>query len=160
MAISRQSVRFPTTFQQEDPMRARLFISLIALGTVGCSSGGGGSAASAADGAARPARGSQNLITEAEIAQLGQGLETAFDLVERLRPSMLRSRASTFGNSQAGEAILVMAYVDDIRQNQVSDLRTVPRAQVKEIRYVSATDATQRWGTGHSSGAIHVITKK
>jgi hypothetical protein len=29
---------------------------------------------------------------------------------------------------------------------------------VKEIRYISASDATTRWGTGHSGGVILVVT--
>ena len=32
-------------------------------------------------------------------------------------------------------------------------------AEVKEIRYLSATDATQRFGTGHTAGAI-IVTRR
>jgi hypothetical protein len=141
-------------------MRLRLFAIALALGSVACSSGGGGSAPAAGDAPRPSSRGSQNLITEAEILQLGQGLENAFDIVERLRPSMLRSRASTFGSQRTGEEILVVAFVDDVRLGEVTNLRTIPRLQVREIRYISATDATQRWGTGYGSGAIQVISKK
>lgn len=135
-----------------------LLVALAAL--VACSSAGttAGSTAAAADNA--PRRGNANLITEGEIQQIGGAVESAFDLVERLRPTMMRSRASTFGASQAGESINVVAYVDEVRLGEVTTLRSVPATQVKEIRYHSATDATQRWGTGHGSGAIQVITKR
>lgn len=139
-------------------MRTRILATLLLAGfAVACS---GGTGASSAGGAPRPARGGQNLITEGEIAELGQGLENAFDIVERLRPTMLRSRAATFGTSQTGEAIAVIAYVDDVRLGDTSNLRTVPRLQIREIRYVNATDATQRWGTGHGSGVIQVISRR
>ena len=34
-----------------------------------------------------------------------------------------------------------------------------PITDVKEIQWLSGTDATQRYGTGHGSGAIIVIRK-
>lgn len=139
--------------------RRVLFVALAAL--AGCSSAGttpGSTGAAAAPNALR--RGNSNLISEGEIQQLGGAVESAFELVERLRPTMMRSRASTFGASQTGESINVVAYVDEVRLGEVTTLRSVPATQVKEIRYHSATDATQRWGTGHGSGAIQVITKK
>ncbi|MGQ0766411.1 MAG: hypothetical protein ACT4OZ_12180 [Gemmatimonadota bacterium] len=140
-------------------MRTRILAALLLVlaFSTACSGGGGTSSAGSVP---RPVRGGQNLITEGEIAELGQGLESAFDIVERLRPTMLRSRAATFGTSQAGEAIAVIAYVDDVRLGETGNLRTVPRLQVREIRYVNATDATQRWGTGHGSGVIQVISRK
>lgn len=136
-----------------------LAIVCATIAALACSSSG--SAPSASSGTAR--RGSANLITEQEIQSLGAGAETALDIVERLRPAMLRTRPSTFGNSQsesARESTNVKAYVDEISLGDASNLRGVPAVQVKEIRYLSATDATQRWGTGFGSGVIQVITKK
>jgi len=87
-------------------------------------------------------------------------MESAFDIVQRLRPAMLRSRTSTFGSDNQGQQVPVVVYSDDVRLGTVENLRTIPAMQVREIRYISATDATQRWGTGHSSGAIQVVTKR
>lgn len=125
---------------------------------VGCSSGSGTTAQSAGGNPVR--RGGQNLITADEIATSGAGLETAFDIVQRLRPSMVRSRASTFSTDNQAGQIPVVVYADEVKLGTVDNLRSIPAAQVREIRYLSATDATQRWGTGHSSGAIHVLTKR
>jgi hypothetical protein len=124
-----------------------------------CSSGGGSSPA-AAPGAPRAARGGPNLITDAEIAQGAAGVQNALEIVERLRPSMLRARpSSTFGQGTApAEGVLV--YVDEVKLGDVNNLRNVPSSQIREIRFISATDATQRWGTGHGSGVIQVITKR
>ena len=38
-------------------------------------------------------------------------------------------------------------------------LRNVPAEQVERIEFLSAADATMRYGTGHASGAILVTTK-
>ncbi|MGQ0649606.1 MAG: hypothetical protein ACT4P7_18795 [Gemmatimonadaceae bacterium] len=138
------------------------------IAAIGCSSGGAASTSGATTGSTASAaarRGSATLITQQEIAAAGAGMENAFDIVERLRPSMMRSRASTFGTprsdgTQAGASINVLAYVDEIRLGELSNLRTVPATQILEIRYISATDATQRWGTGHGSGVIQVVTRK
>ena len=138
-------------------------VLLAGLGLVlACSSSGGGGAATG--GATTVRRGSSTLITSDEIEAAGAGVENAFDIVQKLRPTMMRSRAVTFGTpradgTQGGESINVIAYVDEIRLGEVGNLRTVPATQVREIRYISATDATQRWGTGHGSGVIQVITK-
>lgn len=123
-----------------------------------CASGG-------APGPTRSRTGGANLILESEIMQLGAQAENAYDIIERLRPTMLRSRASTFGDvradgTQGGQSIGVVAFVDNVRVGDPTQLRTVPSLQVREIRYVSATDATQRWGTGFMSGAIVVLTKR
>lgn len=133
---------------------ARLVAATLVLAA--CSSGG----ASADPGATSSRRGGQNLITAEEIAGSGAGLENALEIVLRLRPSMTRPRGSGFGVNNQAEQIPVLVYVNDVRLGMVDDLRTIPTTQVHEIRYVSATDATQRWGTGHSSGVIQVITRR
>lgn len=66
-------------------------------------------------------------------------------------------RARDPGSPRVG----VVAYVDDVRLGDLEQLRTVQRGTVREIRYIrGATDATTRWGTGHSNGVIQVIVKR
>jgi hypothetical protein len=145
----------------------RVFVIGVSM-VAACSSGGGSAPAAGGGGAAAAApssRGGANLITEAEIKALGGQVDNAYDLVERLRPGMMRSRASTFGamrsdGTQGGQSVNVVVYVDDVRMGEVTTMRNVTAMSVKEIRYHSATDATQRWGTGHGSGAIQIITKR
>ena len=120
----------------------------------------GGSSAPAAGAAPRPIRGSLNLITSAEVESAGDDVVNAYDLVQRLRPGMMRARNLTAGNTGDGNVFGVIAYVDDIRLGDVEQLRTVMRATVREIRYISALDATTRWGTGHSNGVIQVLIKR
>ena len=138
-------------------MRKGLLVFAAITALAACSSGGG-SAGGTAGSTVR--RGGQNLITTEEIAASGAGMETAFDIVQRLRPTMLRPRASSFGVNNQPQQVPVVVYSDEVRLGTVENLRTIPATQVHEIRYISATDATQRWGTNHSSGAIQVITKR
>lgn len=116
--------------------------------------------ASATTAVARPPRGSANLITNAEIEAAAIDMLNALQLVERLRPMMMRARNQTAGSMGAGSTFGVIAYVDDVRLGELDALATVMRGTIKEIRYINATDATTRWGTGHSNGVIQVVTKR
>lgn len=82
---------------------------------------------------------------------------TAYEVVERLRPVFLRGRGQT---TLAGDPQYPVVYVDGMRQGGPEALRRVPSQDVNMIRYVSARDATTRYGTGHSAGAIEVTTRR
>jgi len=139
-------------------MRKGMLVLTAVIALTACSSGSASTGGTTGSTTVR--RGGSNLITPEEIAAAGAGMESAFDIVQRLRPAMLRSRTSTFGSDNQGQQVPVVVYSDDVRLGTVENLRTIPAMQVREIRYISATDATQRWGTGHSSGAIQVVTKR
>ena len=53
----------------------------------------------------------------------------------------------------------IIVYANGIRLGGTDTLRDLPVVDIKEIQYISAADATQRFGTGHSHGAI-LITRK
>ncbi len=141
---------------------------LLALTTIVAACGGG--AASGATPAPTPTptaaasprvpRGSSNLITSAEIEAAAQDIQNAYELVERLRPMMMRPRNLSAGSVGAGTTFGVVAYVEEVRLGDLEALGTVMRATVREIRYIGATDATTRWGTGHSNGVIQVVLKR
>lgn len=107
-----------------------------------------------------------DLITEAEIAKTAY--TNALEVVQSLRPNMLRVRPTTMTPSKdasgfpdaaaAGGGIVV--YFDEVRLGEVSHLSTIPAIRIREIRYINSRDATTRWGTGHGSGVIQVISKK
>ena len=148
----------------ENPVRRPLSAAVLCLAVTlaGCAGSGapGAGTGGTAGAAPRPARGSLNLITGAEIDAAGDDVVSAYELVLRLRPGMMRPRNQTAGNTGEGNVFGVIAYADDIRLGDLEQLRSIMRGTVREIRYVSATDATTRWGTGHSNGVIQVITKR
>ena len=109
-------------------------------------------------------------ITRAEI-EAASNASTAQDLVRRLRPEWLRTRGTgTFSRTEE-EGILV--YVDGTRAGMVempsaaggggytgrSALESIPASGIVRIRYYNATEATQKYGTGHVHGAIEVTTR-
>ena len=149
----------------------------VVLGLVGC--GGGATTAGAPAGTpapaaatatapattaparvTRPPRGSSSLITSAEIEAAAPDILNAYQLVERLRPMMMRPRNLTAGNVGDGNVFGVVAYVEEVRLGDLESLGSVMRATAREIRYIGATDATTRWGTGHSNGVIQVVLKR
>ena len=66
------------------------------------------------------------------------------------------SGASGGGISQAGPVL----YVDEIRQDRLDDLRTIRPFEILEMRYMTGTEASGRYGQGHENGAILVKRKK
>jgi hypothetical protein len=50
-------------------------------------------------------------------------------------------------------------YVDGVRRGDLQVLRQINAIDVKEVRHLSATEATQRFGTGNTMGAIVVTSK-
>ena len=53
----------------------------------------------------------------------------------------------------------VAVYVDGIRIGTVQALSGIPATNVREIRRLDTRDATTRFGTGHTAGAILIFTK-
>jgi len=113
----------------------------IALGSAGCASSGSGG------GSARPQGATTNRIVQAELDQLPQ--MNAYLAIERLRASWLRTRS--------GDA--PQLYVDGARRGNVQDLQSILSTEVGTMERLSASDATNRFGTGHAGGAILVTSR-
>jgi hypothetical protein len=88
-------------------------------------------------------------LTQAEIA--ATGLPTAYEVVERLRPSFLQDLRVWAGAPRT-------VYLDGIRLGGLGELRSVDAHMVLEIRLLSPRDATMRFGAGNDAGAIVVVS--
>ena len=53
-----------------------------------------------------------------------------------------------------------MVYVDEIKQDRLDDLKTIRAADIFEIRFMTGTEASGRYGAGHENGAILLRRKK
>lgn len=118
-----------------------------------CASGSAGSDDSSADAAPR---GSATHIIQAEITALS-AVANAWDAVQRLRPQWLRGRGLTSVSNAEGS--LPVVYLNNARLGDIDALRSIEAAAVLEMRFVRASDATTRWGTGHAGGVIEVLVR-
>jgi TonB-dependent receptor-like protein len=139
-------------------MHARMTLAALAVAmSLGCSSSG--TNASAAGAARAPSR-SRDVIGQEEIAARAGDATNALQIVEKLRPQMLRSRGASSPSDMSGSESAPRVYVDNVSYGPLDALSNVLASQIKEIRFVNAGDATTQWGTGHTGGVILVITKK
>ena len=85
-------------------------------------------------------------------------VDNAYDAVMRFRPEFLRPRGGPAAADLNGAAPMV--YVDDVRQGGPEMLRTIPVGAIVEIRYLSATAASDRFGPLYPGGVIAVRTRR
>ena len=98
----------------------------------------------------------RSVITEAELRAV-ESRTTALQLIERLHPTWLRGRGPV---NPAGDEGVVVVYVNNQQlMGGPEQLRRYTAGELREIRRLSAMEATQRFGAGHTSGAILVTTR-
>ena len=96
-----------------------------------------------------PPAGPSAVLLENEIARTSVG--TAYQLIEQLRPE--------YFTVIRGSTDQIVIHVDGIRVGGIETLHTIPSNTIREIRRLSPSDATLRFGTGYSSGAILILIK-
>lgn len=103
----------------------------------------------------RPRARSSNILIEEDIRRIEAS--DAYDVVQRLRPSWLRRRGPTNArNPGSGE---VTVYVDGLAFGNAASLRYIPAGNVVGMAYLSATDATLRFGPRQGGAVIEVHTR-
>jgi hypothetical protein len=131
---------------------------IIALGPVGaCRTArpNGSTSMYAAAPALTASRGSSSL----ECAEIQSArVDNAYEAVMRFRPEFLRPRGAAAATDPSGAAPMV--YVDGVKQGGPEMLRTIPVAAIGEIRYLSATAASDRFGPLYPGGVIAVRTRR
>jgi hypothetical protein len=135
-------------------MRIRnLLVGFLVLG--GCATSGTRTETPGTSNSTTQRRGSSEVITTEELAKVGH-----YDLyaaISQLRPAYLVTRGASSLGAAAPEVIQV--YVDGVHKGDLQALHQIMTIDVKEVRHLSATEATQRFGTGNTMGAI-VVTRK
>lgn len=137
-------------------MKIRTFylIAAVLAAAPGCASSPA-AASGASQQSSRPVR-QRDRISAEELATID--VQNALQAVQRLRPNFLQTHGGATSSITQGPQDVVV-YVDQTRMGGPSTLAQIPISDVKEIQYLNGTDATQRYGTGHGSGAIIVIRK-
>ena len=127
---------------------------VLALAVSACASSGGTSSGEAEQTDARAARGNSTLIVRAELEELGG--RSLWDAVQLLRGRWLQpQRNSSFVSGPAYARVVV----DGIVRGDLGELRGFDVDDIETMRYVSAPDATTKYGTGYLGGVIEVSTR-
>jgi hypothetical protein len=78
--------------------------------------------------------------------------QNAYDLVRALRPAWLEGRGvHSLTNPAAGKPVV---YLDRMRAGDPGILRQLDIATIATVHYLGATEATARFGSDHSGGAL------
>jgi hypothetical protein len=93
-------------------------------------------------------------ITREEIQ--ARNAANIYELIQSLRPNWLRGQR---GTSSILRQVPTKVYQDGILMGSVDYLRTLNPAHVTAMQYLDATEATQRYGTDHTAGAILISTR-
>ena len=116
-----------------------------------CASGGGSASA---------ARQNPTVISTEEI--VASSASNAYEVIQRLRPNFLRTRGAVHGTpgaTNAMEMVDLVVYLNENRLGGSDQLRQISTGDIREIRYFNSSEATTKWGTGHSAGAIQVVSR-
>ena len=112
-----------------------IFAFALTVGLAGCASGGGGSS--------RPPGATPDRIIQEEFLEVGD--IGGYAAIQRLRSAWLRVRNNVDPP---------VVYVNDARWGSFRELDSVPARGIAEAVRLNATDATTRFGLGHTGGAI------
>ncbi len=106
---------------------------------------------------AEGSRGS-DVITAAELAGATVSSGDALEAVQRLRPRFLNSRGS--GSIRAADAGSVHVSLDGGPLQALSFLSRMRPGEIAEIRYLSASQAAQQFGTSAGTGGVMLVKSK
>lgn len=134
------------------PMLKLTVVTAAALLAVSCASSG---TPARSDSGVRQSSRDRSVLTQQELA--GSGARDAYHAVQILRPGWLRPHGPTSMSDPTPAAVIV--YVDGQRYGGASTLEQFRMGSFKELRYITGTDATSRWGTGHGGGVIYLSTR-
>ena len=112
-------------------------------------------AACGSAGARSPAvRGDRNVVTADEL-RLGTA-SNLYEFVQSARPMWLRKR----GQSSILNEGDIVVYLDDNRLGGPESLRTMSTMATESMRFLDAGAAQQRFGVGHTHGAILIYSRR
>ena len=103
----------------------------------------------------RTPRGDNDVLAAAEIERSNVG--TLHEAIQRLRPHFFFSRGRTSLRAPNNPRPAVI--VNSVPQASFESLRSISAQDVLYVRYLSAPEATTRFGTGYMAGVIEVVLK-
>jgi hypothetical protein len=121
------------------------FLLIAAIAVSGCASAG------------TPSGGSdRNRITTEQLARIPAA--NAYEAIRTLQPQWLDSRGVISADPSARPTTAIV-FIDGTRAGDLEYLRGVPINTLSEIRYLTAGEASTRYGLGLDRGVIELISK-
>jgi hypothetical protein len=99
---------------------------------------------------------SRNVITADEIARVNAA--NAYEAIQRLQPRMLAKQRGPSSISLENQS-RILVYVDGTRFGGIESLPLIQATSILKIQFLSASEATFRYGTGNSAGAIEITSR-
>ena len=96
-----------------------------------------------------------DVLTNAEMR--ASDANDIYSAIQKLRPSFF-SRSVTRSKNDQNVSVLSV-YLDDNRIGDVGKLRGMPIEAVKQVQYLSPTQAATRFTDGHVGAVIHLTTR-
>lgn len=98
-----------------------------------------------------------NVITRDELADPSLSGSTGLDAVRRLRPTFLANRgAISLRDPNAGA---VKVSIDGGTVGPLDDLDRIRTQEIRSIRYLNASDATQRFGVAANGSPVILVER-
>jgi hypothetical protein len=85
---------------------------------------------------------------------LREHFTNVYDAVTSLRSAWLIVR----GTDSFRQTSQIWVYFDENRLGGVEEMRSVLVTSIVGVRHYNGVEATQRWGVGHSAGAIQILS--
>jgi hypothetical protein len=106
--------------------------------------------------ASRTRQGGDRDVLAAEEIELSN-VSTLHEAIQVLRPHFFFSRGRT--SLRAANNPLPVVIVNGVPQATFESLRGISARDVRYVRFLSAPEATTRFGTGYMAGVIEVVLK-
>ena len=131
-------------------------LALSAIGAAGCASSK--SAEQPAQGVS-PTRRNSSVIRADELATAQ--MANVYDALQRLRPQWLKTSTNRGAGKGGGyQSSELAVYLETTRYGDIFVLKQMSTTDVKSVQYLSSSEATTRFGTGNTGGAIVVSMNK
>ena len=101
--------------------------------------------------------GRRNVITAEQMSRTRA--QNAYEAVELIEPQWLGSRGPQSLTDPGAPQPVASVFLNGVRVGDTEYLRNVQIADVAELRYFAAGEASARFGMGHIRGVIEIVTK-
>jgi len=120
-----------------------LIVASLASVSVGCAATGGN---------ARASGGGMDFLTGDRIRETSA--QNLYAAIRQLRPNWLSTRSRSSIMFEGSNRPIV--YVNGVQHGELRTMNSMHVNDVARVQFISAPNATTRWGTGHSGGVISV----